>query len=224
MLAANESQKSGSEIIHSRSSSISESLINYIAEEESDLVVAGTRGLGGFKRMLLGSVSSHLVSHSPCPVLVVRKPEGGRKIELKRILVASDGSENASRAVALATSLARAVGGKLTFVNVVYLPPTSYPVDGGAGFDKAMEGLSEDAERITIEAGSFAKRNGVEAVTKIVDEFQSPVVAITKLARKGSYDLIVVGTRGLGGFKKLALGSVASGVVHYAHCSVLVAK
>ena len=83
--------KARGEILHSKRS-ISETLINYINEESSDLVVAGTRGLGGFKRMLLGSVSSNLVSHSFSPVMVVRgNRQDGKKVELRRILVATDG-------------------------------------------------------------------------------------------------------------------------------------
>jgi nucleotide-binding universal stress UspA family protein len=53
-------------------SSVVETIINHVAKENVDLIVVGTRGLGGFKKMLLGSVSSGIVSHAPCPVLVVR--------------------------------------------------------------------------------------------------------------------------------------------------------
>jgi nucleotide-binding universal stress UspA family protein len=215
-----EGVRAKSEILHSEGS-ISESLIKYIEDEKSDLVISGTRGLGGFKRMLVGSVSSHLVSHSPSPVMVVRKH--AEKLELKRMLVATDGSESALRAERLTTSIAKAIGAKLTFVNVVYLPPTAYPIDG-TGFDKIMNDLKQAGNIVTTRAASFAKDNGVEADAKTLDEFQSPVMALTRLAEKENYDLIALGTRGLGGFRRLALGSVASGVVHYAHCSVLIAK
>ena len=222
-LVTNEVVKARSKILHSRGS-ITESLIDYVSEEKSDLVVCGTRGLGGFDRMLLGSISGQLVSHSPSPVLVVRKPEAAKKMEIKRILVATDGSETASRAMGLAISLAKALGGKLTFVNVVYLPPISYGVDEGIDFNRLMADLREDGEKITKEAIFIAQKMGVEADRKIIDGLRSPSMAITELAEKEKYDLIAVGTRGRGEFKRLILGSVANGVVHYAHCSVLVAR
>jgi nucleotide-binding universal stress UspA family protein len=53
-------------------SSVVETIVNHAAKENVDLIVVGTRGLGGFKKMLLGSVSSGIVSHAPCPILVVR--------------------------------------------------------------------------------------------------------------------------------------------------------
>lgn len=222
LLMANSGIKAGSEILRSRGS-VSDSLIKHITRERSDLVVAGTRGLGGFKRMLIGSVSSHLVSHSPSPVLVVRDPET-KKIKLKRIIVATDGSESSSRAERLAISLGKSLDLKLTFVSVVYLPPTSYAVGGGVAIDKTLIALREDATKAASKAASLAKSNGVQAETKVIDEFRSPVASITNLAKKEEYDLVVVGTRGLGGFKKLALGSVAEGILHYAICSVLIAK
>lgn len=223
VLVANEGVKARSEILRPQGS-IAESLLNYISEEKSDLVVCGTRGLGGFERMLLGSVSSQLISHSPSPVLVVRKPEAAKKMEIKRILVATDGSETASRAVGLAISLAKALGGKLTFLNTVYLAPASYEVGDGTAINRVMADLREEAEKITSEAVLIAQKNGVEADRKIIDELRSPVAAITKLAENENYDLIALGTRGLGEFKRFILGSVANGVVHYAHCSVLIAK
>ncbi len=217
-----ENIEASSAVIYSRSESIVESLIDFIVEQKSDLVVCGTRGLGGFKRVLLGSVSSHLALHSPSSVLVVRKPEGKNDLELKRILVATDGSESASKAIRLAMSVAKAVHAKLTFVNVVYLPPVGY--DYGHAYDRVMLEMKQDGEKITKEFAELAKSNGVDADTKVVDRIQAPIEAITKVAEDANYDLIVLGTRGLGGFKKLVLGSVANGVLHYAHCSVLVAK
>ena len=49
-----------------------EVILNYAKEKGVDLIVMGTRGLGGFKKLLLGSVSNGVVSHAPCSVLIVR--------------------------------------------------------------------------------------------------------------------------------------------------------
>ena len=223
MLASFEGITAASRIIEAKSSSISEALINYVEEEKSDLLVCGYRGRGGFDRLLLGSVSSGLVSHCPVPVLVVRDgPE--RKIAFNRILVGTDGSDNAWRGVALATSFARALSSKLTFANVLFNPLVSYTVGAGEWLDEALKEGRAAAQNIVSKSQSFAKDNEIGSDTKVIDDMYSPVEALTKLAQKGDYNLIVVGTRGLGGFKKLALGSTASGIVHYAHCSVLVVR
>ena len=215
-----------SEILDSHSLSVYESVIDYASKERSDLLVSGTRGFRGFERLLLGSVSSNLVSYSQCSVLVVRAPKKGidEKINLKRVLVATDGSENSSAGVRLAISFGKALSLKLTFVNIVYLPSMTFAAGAGNWYDRAIAESRDQGKRITEEAKSLATKNGVEAETKIIDEFHSPIEGITKFAELGNYDLIVVGTRGLGGFKRLFLGSVASGVVHYAHCSVLVVR
>lgn len=222
LLKTTSGMKAESEILHSRGS-IADSLIKYAIRESSDLVVAGTRGLGGFKRMLLGSVSGNLVSNSTSSVLVVRKPKT-KKLSFKKILVATDGSESASKAENLAIVLAKALGSKLTFISVVYLPPNAYAVGGGSGFESSMISLRDGAAKAVSKAAILAKNNDVLADTKVIDEFQSPVLAITRVGEKEDHDIIVVGTRGQTGLRKLALGSVAQGVVHYARCSVLVVK
>jgi nucleotide-binding universal stress UspA family protein len=223
MLTSFEGVTTASKIIEAKSSSISEALINYVEEEKSDLLVCGHRGGGGFDRLLLGSVSSGLVSHCPAPVLVVRdNPQ--RKIGFNRILVGTDGSDNAWRGIALATSLARALASKLTFANVVFNPPLSYTVGAGDWLDEALKQERAAAQNIVSKAQFFAKDREIESNTTVIDDMHSPVEALTKLAQKGDYNLIVVGTRGFGGFKKLALGSTASGIAHYAHCSVLVVR
>ncbi len=225
MLTSYEGVVASSEILQASSLSVPESLIDYVTKEKSDLVICGHRGLGGFRRLLLGNVSGNLVTHSPVSVMVVRKPEGANgKTEFKRILAATDGSESASKAVGLAIKYAKALSSKLTFANIVYLPPFSYSAGEGSWFDRAMEESRQEGKKAIALAASVAKENGVEAETRLIDDVRSPVAAITRLAEEEGYDLIAVGTRGLGGFKKLALGSVADGVVHYAHCSVLVAK
>jgi len=224
MITSYEGINATSEILDSKSLSVYESLIDYVSKEKSDLLISGTRGLGGFERALVGSISSNLVSYSPCSVMVVRKSKSEEKMKFGQILVATDGSENASRAVGIAISLAKVLSSKLTFVNVVYLPPVSYTVGEGNWFESAIAESVEDGKRITALAVSASKKSGVEADFRVIDDMRSPVSVLTGIAQGDDYDLIIVGTRGLGGFKRLVLGSVASGVVHYAHCSVLVAR
>jgi len=58
----------------------------------------------------------------------------------------------------------------------------------------------------------------------MLTELASPAQGIVELAEKGGEDVIVIGTRGLGGFREMFMGSVANSVLHYADCSVLIMK
>ena len=128
LLTSYEGVSATSEILEPHSLSVSESLIEYLAKEKSDLVVCGNKGHGGFERMLLGSFSSTLATHSPCSVMVVRNSKAGEeKIKLCRILVATDGLESASKAAGFAISLTKALSLKLTFINVVFLHTVNVP-------------------------------------------------------------------------------------------------
>ncbi|MDE1844926.1 MAG: universal stress protein, partial [Thaumarchaeota archaeon] len=69
-----------------------------------------------------------------------------------------------------------------------------------------------------------AKEGGIEVKTEFLDAAPSIVGAITNYAENENVDLIIVGTRGRTGFKKILLGSVASGIVTYATCPVMVIK
>jgi len=210
-------------IIRRAKGSITDSLIELSDHEKVDLIVAGTRGLGAFRRMLLGSVSTALLNEAACPVLVVRKRVYQIQTQLKKILVATDGSKSANKAVEIAVSVAKAVGADLTIIHVVYVPPIAY---GGyvPAMDKVFEDLKAEGYRIVSTASKLAEENGISVTTKLIDNNHSPVFAITSLGDQGKFDLIIVGTRGLGGLRKVFLGSVANGVVHYANTSVLVTR
>ena len=143
----------------SAKSSVSEALIEFSTSQNNDLIVAGTRGLGAFGRMVLGSVSTNLVNQAPCPVLVVRKRSN---TQLRKILVAADGSKNANKAIEYAASIAKNVGADLSIVHVVFLPPYTYAV-GGYGMDELHKDLLEDGKKIAEEARKLAEKNGVPA-------------------------------------------------------------
>lgn len=213
-----------SEVLRAKDS-ITRSLIDFSEEEGADLIVAGTRGLGTFRRMMLGSVSTDLLNQATCPVLVSRKKRTRKtqETEFKKILVATDGSESANRAVGLAVSIAKNTAAQLTIVHVVYMPPSSYgtyvPV-----MDQIFSGLRNEGQRILLQANDVAKTNGVRAEAKLIEKDQSPVIALTNISEDERFDLIVLGTRGQGRVRKAFLGSVANGVVHYAKCSVLVTR
>ena len=204
--------------------SVSDSLIGAAYDAKIDLMVAGTRGLGAFRRMILGSVSTSLLNDAACPVLVARKRKSKTETQLKKILVATDGSEHSNDALDLAVSTAKRSKAQLSIVHVVYLPPTSYTVGSSEAIGTLYNDMRKEGSRILSEASKFAEENGVKATTKIIDNNRSPVYAITDFSDEGKFDLIIAGTRGRSGIKKALLGSVANGLAHYSKCSVLITK
>jgi nucleotide-binding universal stress UspA family protein len=210
--------------------SVVETIVEYAAEEKTGLIVMGTRGLGGFKRATMGSVSSGVSAHAPCATLVVRPREKKDDVGLgiKRVLVAVDSSENAQKALEAAVDLAKGLKAELRVAHVVYIPTLfwSMGVPGSAvPTDKIEEDAETSARELLGKAVKFAKDSGVaDAKDELVTDLVSPYQGIVQLAEHDDADVIVIGTRGNGGFKKLLLGSVANSVLHYAGCSVLVTK
>jgi nucleotide-binding universal stress UspA family protein len=154
----------------------------------------------------------------------------------KKILVAIDGSESSTRAASVALGLAEKLKAELILLHAVS-PPTSYygstvPAPVGASpppiSQHEIDAYYEYARRATIgmveEIQSRSKKLGVKVRTEIPQGVSSVVETIIKHAENANADLIVVGTRGLGGFKRLLLGSVSSGVVSHATTPVLVVR
>ncbi len=207
------------------SGSLVGAIVEDALESKSELVVLGTRGLGGFRRLALGSVSSGVAAHASCPVLVVRGVSGEGETQIRRLLVAVDGSQKATEAVSVAARLARAIGGELTVLHVVHVPSSAYGVGTEGVIDRIEAEARSAGRRFVSEAAASARALGVDRVKEaLIENMQSPPKEITAYAKKNEIDLIAVGTRGFGDFRRLLLGSVASGVLSYAGCSVMVVR
>ncbi len=149
---------------------------------------------------------------------------------LRRIVVAIDGSENAKRAASVAIELARQNNSELVILSAVTSPvhvvtssSQSYipDIDDSGGHYLSAVKLAEEMVNEVVE---HAKRQGVQTRGLVDRSVSSTVGAIVDQAINLHANLIVVGTRGLGGFKKLMSGSVSNGVVSHADCSVLVVR
>jgi nucleotide-binding universal stress UspA family protein len=144
------------------------------------------------------------------------------------ILVAVDGSPNSMRAAEMAVDLAKKNGAHLYVLSVISTPvfaatgiqETASPGAAGEFFDKAKK----DAEGIVAGVVSKANAEGLKVRGEIIENVPSVVEAISDYAEEWKVELIIVGTRGLSGFKKLLLGSVSSALVAHAPCSVLVIR
>jgi len=143
-----------------------------------------------------------------------------------RILVAVDSSENSNRAARVAAALCERFDAELNVVQVVPKPQSTMGMSVRLGpllKDFYAASLREGEKNIQKVVTSARKR-GLKVTGEVLDYPNTTVEAILDYAAGAGVDLIVVGTRGLGGFKKLLMGSVSTAIVNHASCSVLVVR
>jgi nucleotide-binding universal stress UspA family protein len=195
-----------------------------LAEEiGAGLVVMGSRGLGGIRRALMGSVSDSVVRHAHCPVLVVR----GEPVSFPtKILLATDDSKDAELAATTAADLAKSASSELHVVSV--FPGSAYVHPSlEVRFPEAAERLRREAreerqEMLDEQVKRIRKAGGDVAQTHI--RTGRTAEEIVALAEEMDASLVVMGSRGLGGIRRAWMGSVSSEVVPHAHCPVLVVR
>lgn len=143
-----------------------------------------------------------------------------------KIMVAFDGSNDSMKAVRLAAALAKEFSSQLVVVHVYNSPMVIYGAGAALPIPNYKE-LEDSAKQVASDVLSrglgLATEAGVTARGELL-EAQSVVEALSEYAAHMEADLLVVGTRGMTGFKKLILGSVSSGLVGHSPCSVLVAR
>jgi nucleotide-binding universal stress UspA family protein len=141
---------------------------------------------------------------------------------LRRILLATDGSEEAEEAAGVAVELARSTGSELHVVHVELLPPMP-PYPEVLGWREDLEWAERQARELLDEqVKKVEDAGGTVAGVHLRGEF--PAEEIVALAEELGTDLIVVGSRGRGGIRRALKGSVSDRVVRHAHCPVLVVR
>lgn len=139
----------------------------------------------------------------------------------KRVVVATDGSEAAGRAVDFAATVARAWDAELIALTIsTALPPAELRELAQADHDLGTA-TAALVRRILDDASARGKRHGVREI-KTLAMSGDPANATLKIAQEERADLIVVGRRGLGGLSRLLLGSVSEKIVANARCAVTV--
>jgi len=140
---------------------------------------------------------------------------------VKRILIATDGSPSARRAVEFGLGLARSQRGHVILVHVA--PALDTMPLAGSGMTGAVEHrLNEGDHRPLMEAAELAEHHGVLARTELLQG--EPAAEIARLADRVDADLIVIGSRGRGAMASAFLGSVSQAVLHRSKRSVLVVR
>ncbi|MEU3160359.1 universal stress protein [Streptomyces griseoincarnatus] len=183
----------------------------------AELVVVGSRGLGGFVGLMVGSTAVHLAAHGRCPVLVVRgdvRTEGP-------VVVGVDGSASGERAVDFAFQEAEWRGTTLVAVHA-WTAPAPEPQDPAEPYASPPGALAEAEERLLAEAlaGHRELRPGVVVEPRVVHGRTRE--ALIEAGRGAQ--LTVVGARGRGGFTGLLLGSVSQALLHHAPSPVAVVR
>lgn len=197
----------------------------YIVDEASKkgigMIIMGRRGRTGLKRLMMGSVTAKVIGHAPCDVLVVPR---AAKVEIKKILVATDGSRYGERAAIEAIGIAKSSGARLTALSVVPSESIS-PLD--IVHSEMHRGLIAEREQKAAQCNidsvrEAAVKEGI-SVEGLIAEGR-PYEAIISTANEKGIDLIVVGSHGRTGIEKLLMGSVTERVIVLSPCAVLVVK
>jgi nucleotide-binding universal stress UspA family protein len=141
-----------------------------------------------------------------------------------RILVAIDGSELSLKAAERALDLARLFHANLYAITVSYIPESYHlKQEDFMNKSKSKESMT-DAKSWLDNFTQAAKESNVLLKNELINSHRPVDYVIMEYAEQEKMDLIVMGTRGHSGLKDLLLGSVASSVITYAHCPVMVVK
>ncbi|HEY7109946.1 MAG TPA: universal stress protein [Nitrososphaeraceae archaeon] len=149
---------------------------------------------------------------------------------IKKILVAVDGSKPSLDAAEKAVDIADGYGARLIGLYVIspnfrYEYDGSYLTSGTLGPFRDIVNIAMDkGQKFVDQVKEMSYGKGTKVETEVRVAADSVVKEIVNYAEKENVDLIVIGTRGMSGFKRMLLGSTASGVVTYSHCPVLVVR
>ncbi|MFA6054662.1 MAG: universal stress protein [Thermodesulfovibrionales bacterium] len=177
-------------------------IIDLAEKNKVNMIIIGTHGRTGLKRLMMGSVTAKVIGHSPINVLVVPLHA---KVECRNILLATDGSKYSDAAASEAFGIAKKCGSSLFVISVA---SADTEVASAAGNVKKVTGTAE-RENIHIE--------GIAVKGK-------PYEAIIETAKQKRADLIIMGSHGRTGLERLLMGSVTERVIGHSEVAVLVVK
>ena len=191
--------------------------------ETAEMIVMGSRGLGSLSSLVMGSVSSAVVAHAECPVVVVRK-DNDVTVDNKYgpVVVGVDGSEISRQALKIAFREAEARGALLravhswtdTQIHTTYVGL----VDAQNQMDRM---IVERQNMMEDELKELIKEYPSVQVEEIVER-ERPVQSLTEAAKDAQ--LLIVGSHGRGGFKGMLLGSTSRTLLQYAPCPMMVVR
>jgi nucleotide-binding universal stress UspA family protein len=203
------------------------------ASKEAELVVVGSRGRGRVLAGILGSTSYAVAAHARCPVVVVRGPVDSSSDEPKMpprpgrghdVVVGVDDSDSAARAVDVAAEVAEREGAVLHVVRVAHsasMEAWTY-AEVAKGGTEETHALRDHAEQSVTRAANRARARHPKVLVTTEVLYGDPGQSLADLGSTAG--LVVVGSRGHGGFTGMLLGSVSHRVIHDAACPVMVVR
>ena len=194
-------------------------ILTYAEGQRIDLIVMGTHGRRGTRRLLLGSVAEEVARAAPCPVCTIGLKTKHRGVpRLHRFLVPVDFSDVSAQALRLTGNLAARFGGRIHVLHI--LEETRIP--GVYELEAAHVHAPEAKERARQRLVTWIEEVGVSGVPYSVHaRFGYPARDIVDYAKNHHLDLIVMATHGRTGVRRMLLGSVAEKVIRTAASPVL---
>lgn len=194
-----------------------EAILSFAEERSADLIVMGTHGRRGLDRLTMGSVTERVLRKAHCPVLAVRKPahdfvepdSTSDCVHLRKILLCTDFSDHARRALSYAFSLAAEYNAELTLLHVLE--------DSGSQerLQEATAAAVKELEKL-VPAG-VPNWCAVKALVRSGKPYQE----IVQLAQEQQSDLVIVGVRGRNALNLALFGSTTYRVIQLGSCPVL---
>ena len=181
--------------------SAADAILDYINDNDFDVVIMCTHGRTGFKKWFYGSVAEKVVCLSPIPVLTTMKPL--RKFAIGKTLIPMDFSDYSKQAAERAIALGQEFGSQLVFMHVTSI----FKID--SELPKRSEEKLREFTDVSDENATYVIKQG-RAHHEIV-----------KYANDNGVDLIIMATRGLSGLDHILFGSTTERVVRLANCPVL---
>jgi nucleotide-binding universal stress UspA family protein len=213
-------------ILTARAGDASTTIVDEAVTSSADVIVMGTHGRRGFKRLLLGSVTETVLREAPCPVLTVpphASVDSPRVVVFKRILCPIDFSPSSLQALGFALDLARQSNGTVTLLNVVeWLAEEDPMVSAHFNVPEVRGHMREDAEQrlqalVAAEPRTWCEIENVVAFGRAHRE-------VLRVAEAKPADLIVMGAQGRGGVGLALFGSTTQQVLRGGSCPVLTVR
>ena len=144
--------------------------------------------------------------------------------KFSKILVAIDGSEMSMKAAEYGVAMAKKDTASLVAISVIYTPASTFTYTKQEWFDEFLKKAKDESAKWFDKIKKNAAQNGVQVKVETVEELYSIPAAIVKYAENENADLIIMGSTGKTGFKRLLLGSVANDVVTHSPITVMIIK